>query len=149
MNLYKFVRKNKKYFIAVLLIVVFILIGRFISTINFNELKKYLCEMPAMMGGVIFASLLAYVSSTTAWWLCLGNERSKITFFELFAFKHIGEMLTIFNPTGIIAGDGLKAAYIFQKGIDKKEGLSSILLSRVLIFLSGIFRLLRGGKWNV
>lgn len=97
--------------------------------------------MPAMMGGVIFASLLAYVSSTTAWWLCLGNERSKITFFELFAFKHIGEMLTIFNPTGIIAGDGLKAAYIFQKGIDKKEGLSSILLSRVLIFLSGIFLL--------
>ena len=141
MNFYNFVKKNKVYFIAVLLIVVFILIGRFISTINFNELKKYLYEMPAMIGGVVFASVLVYISSTAAWWLCLGKERRKTTFIELFAFKHVGEMLTIFNPTGIIAGDGLKAAYIFQKGIDKKEGLSSILLSRALIFLSGIFLL--------
>lgn len=142
MNFYNFVKKNRKYFAAVLLIIVFILIGRFISTINFSELKKYLYEMPAMIGGVILASVLAYISSTLAWWLCLGKERAKTTFFELFAFKHVGEMLTIFNPTGIIAGDGLKAAYIFQKGIDKKEGLSSILLSRALIFLSGIFLLI-------
>lgn len=142
MNVYNFFKKYQKYIVAVLLIVVFILIGRFIATIDFAELKKYMQEMPAMIAGVILASLIGYISSTIAWWLCLGQERKKITFTELFAFKHVGEMLTIFNPTGIIAGDGLKAAYIFKKGVDKKEGLSSILLSRALIFLSGIFLLI-------
>ncbi|KAF5040587.1 Lysylphosphatidylglycerol synthase TM region [anaerobic digester metagenome] len=138
MNTLHFIKKNKRYFIAILLVVVFALIGRFITTIDFVKLKKYLLEMPVMIGGVLLASVLAYISSTAAWWLCLGKERKKTTFSELFAFKHLGEMLTVFNPTGIVAGDGLKATYIFQKGVDKKDGLSSILLSRALIFLSGI-----------
>lgn len=142
MNFYHFIKRNKNYFAAILLIIVLFLIGRFITRIDFNELKMYLYEMPAMIGGVILASLLAYISSTFAWWLCLGKERSKTNFTELFAIKHVGEMLTVFNPTGIIAGDGLKAAYIFKKGIDKKEGFSSVLLSRALIFLSGIFLLI-------
>ncbi|MDO5664543.1 MAG: lysylphosphatidylglycerol synthase transmembrane domain-containing protein [Bacteroidia bacterium] len=142
MSIYNFFKRNQKYIVAVLLIVVFILIGRFIATINFIELKKYMQETPAMIGGVIFASLIGYISSTIAWWLCFGQERKKTTFIQLFTFKHVGEMLTIFNPTGIIAGDGLKATYIFKKGIDKKEGLSSILLSRALLFLSGIFLLI-------
>jgi uncharacterized membrane protein YbhN (UPF0104 family) len=139
MNTFRFIKKNKTYFIAVLLVIVFMLIGRFITTIDFVKLKKYVLEMPVMIGGVLLVSTFAYISSTVAWWLCLGKGLGKITFPELFAFKHVGEMLTVFNPTGIIAGDGLKATYIFQKGVDKKDGLSSILLSRALVILSGIF----------
>ena len=142
MNIYKFIKKNQKFLVAILLIIVFILIGKFVATIDFVKLKMYMQEMPAMIGGVILASFLGYISSTFAWWICLGKETKKTSYIELFAIKHIGEMLTIFNPTGIIVGDGLKASYIFQKGIDKKEGLSSILLSRALIFLSGIFLLI-------
>ncbi|MDO5522677.1 MAG: lysylphosphatidylglycerol synthase domain-containing protein [Bacteroidia bacterium] len=141
MNVFNFIKKNRKFLAAILLTVVFILIGKFVSTIDFVTLKMYLREMPAMIGAVILASALAYISSTFAWWICLGKETKKTSYMELFAIKHMGEMLTIFNPTGIIAGDGLKAAYIFQKGIDKKEGLSSILLSRALLILSGIFLL--------
>lgn len=120
MNTFRFIKKNKTYFIAVLLVIVFMLIGRFITTIDFVKLKKYVLEMPVMIGGVLLVSTFAYISSTVAWWLCLGKGLGKITFPELFAFKHVGEMLTVFNPTGIIAGDGLKATYIFQKGVDKK-----------------------------
>lgn len=139
MNLIAFVKKYKRYFIIGLLIIVSLLIIRFISSIDFNTLKSYLYEMPEMFAGIILVSFCAYLSAAVAWGLCMGKEWKKLRFFEIFMFKHVGEMLTIFNPTGVIAGETLKAVYLSQKGIEQKQALSSILLARVLIMLSGIF----------
>lgn len=134
-----FINKYKKYLLAVLLITVFLLIIRFISSIDFNSLKTYLNETPGMFAGVLTASLLAYLTSTLAWNLCMGNEAKKISFIQLFIFRHVGEMLSLFNPTSIVAGESLKAFILNKKGISTKHGVSSILLHRVLVIFGGLF----------
>lgn len=139
MKLLAFIKKHKRYFIIGLLIIVLLLIVRFVASIDFDTLKTYLREMPEVFLWILLVSFLAYLSATVAWVLCMGKEWKKIRFYELFMFKHVGEMLTMFNPTGVIAGESLKAVYLSKKGISTEQALSSILLVRVLIVLSGIF----------
>lgn len=139
MNLIAFGKKYKRYFIIGLLLIVSMLIVRFISSIDFATLKNYLYDMPGMFAGVILVSFLAYLSAAVAWTLCMGKERKRVRFWEIFMFKHVGEMLTIFNPTGVIAGETLKAVYLSKRGVSSTHTLSSILLARILILLSGIF----------
>ncbi len=134
-----FLKKYKQYILWALLITVLILIVRFLSSIDFNSLKIYLKETPGMFTGVLTASLFAYLTSTLAWKLCMGNESKKISFTQLFIFRHVGEMLSLFNPTSIVAGESLKAFILHKKGISPKYGVSSILLHRVLVIFGGLF----------
>lgn len=94
--------------------------------------------MPGMFVGVIVMSLFAYISSTAAWSLCMGGEARKVPFIELFMYRHVGEMLSLFNPTGILAGESLKAFILNKRGVSGTDGVSSILLQRVLVILSGV-----------
>ncbi len=133
-----FIQKYRKYIIAVLLVTVFLLISRFVASIDFDKFKVYVSEMPGMFAGVVLASLISYTSSTIAWSLCMGGEGKKISFPSLFMFRHVGEMLSAFNPTSVIAGESLKAVILHKKGIDGTQGVSSILLHRILIIFSSV-----------
>ncbi|MDD3511722.1 MAG: hypothetical protein PHW97_07485, partial [Fermentimonas sp.] len=75
-----FIQKYRKYIIAVLLVTVFLLISRFVASIDFDKFKVYVSEMPGMFAGVVLASLISYTSSTIAWSLCMGGEGKKISF---------------------------------------------------------------------
>ena len=134
-----FLKKYKKYLLAALLFSVFLLITRFISSIDFESLKTYLSKTPYMFVGVLAASLFAYLFSTLAWKLCMGKEGQKISFTWLFIYRQVGEMLSLFNPTSIVAGESLKAIILNKNGISPKHGVSSILLHRVLVIFAGFF----------
>lgn len=138
MGFFQFIKKYQQFFKIGLLIIVLALIVRFISSIDFDTLKTYLADMPMSFVGVIMVSFLAYLSASMAWQLCLGSQRKKTALYEIFMIRHVGEMLSLFNPTSIVAGESLKAIYLSKKGIDKRHSVSSILLSRVLIILSAI-----------
>lgn len=133
-----FIRKYRIYIMTVLLATIIILISRFIGSIDFDKFKMYLSEMPGMFAGVVIASLISYSASTIAWSLCLGDAGKKISFSSLFMYRHVGEMLSAFNPTSVIAGESLKAAILYKKGIDGTKGVSSILLHRVLFVISSV-----------
>ncbi len=133
-----FLKKYRKYIIAILLITVFLLIARFVSTIDWQLLKTYLRDMPGMFAGVILMSFFAYLCSTLAWSFCMGSEARKVPFIELFMYRHVGEMLSLFNPTGIVAGESLKALILSKRGISPTDSVSSILLQRILVILSGV-----------
>ena len=139
MKFITFLKKYKKQIVAILLVFVLILVGRFISNVDFRQLGNYLKQMPGMFVGVLAASLLAYASSTVAWKLMLGEESKKIGFLNLFMIKHVGEILTTFNPTGIIAGEGIKTVYLHKRGVDTSYSLSSIAMIRILLLISGVF----------
>ncbi len=139
MNINNIVTKYKFYLIGALLIIVLALIVRFISNIDFYTLKTYLYEMPGMFLAIIFSSFIAYLASSLSWVFCMGNDGKKFSLTEIFIYRLIGEMLSVFNPTSIVAGDSLKTSYLYKKGVSKHNALSSVLLSRVLNFLSAIF----------
>ena len=139
MNIANTVTKYRFYFIGVVLIVVLALIARFISNIDFYTLKAYLYEMPGMFLAIIVCSFAAYLASSLSWVFCMGHDGKKFSLTEVFIYRLIGEMLSVFNPTSIVAGDSLKTSYLYKKGVTKHNALSSVLLSRVLNFLSAIF----------
>lgn len=139
MNIPTIVTKYRFYFIGALLIIVLALVTKFISNIDFYTLKAYLYEMPGMFLAIIFSSFIAYLASSISWVFCMGNDGKKFTLIEIFIYRLIGEMLAVFNPTSIVAGDSLKTSYLYKKGVTKHNALSSVLLSRVLNFLSAIF----------
>jgi len=132
-------KKYRKYIIALLLVSVLLLIVKFISQIDFRILSTYLHKTPGMFLLVILSSFIAYLLSSKGWMLCMGEEEKKISIKNVFVIRHIGEMLGVFNPTGVIAGDTLKVSYLTKAGITKKNGFSSILLLRMLNVLSSLF----------
>ncbi|MDD3901055.1 MAG: lysylphosphatidylglycerol synthase transmembrane domain-containing protein [Dysgonamonadaceae bacterium] len=138
MKFIDFINKYQRHIIIGFLVFVFLLLARFVSSIDFNTLKDYLYETPGMIIGVIFFSLLSYVSTTFAWMLCMGKEVKKTHFYEVFMLKNVGDMLAAFNPTSILAGDGVKIVYLKKKGISGEHGLSSLLLLRALTIISAI-----------
>jgi len=90
MNIVTLFKKYQKYFIAILLLSVLLLITRFISNIDFHTLNTYLYETPEMFVFVIITSFLAYLSSAKAWMLCMGSEGKKTSITQVFVIQACG-----------------------------------------------------------
>jgi uncharacterized protein (TIRG00374 family) len=132
------IKKYWKYIIGILLLSVLLLIARFISEIDFHSLQTYLHETPAMFVLVIITSFIAYLLSAIGWMLCMGEERTKTSIGEVFVVRHVGEMLGVFNPTSIIAGDTFKISFLSKSGLPTENGVTSILLIRMINLFSSV-----------
>lgn len=133
-----FFTKYRRLIVSVLFISVLILVGRFVSNIDFRMLRRYLNEMPGMFALVIGSSFVAYLFSTIGWRLCMGADGHKITLVEAFRIRHVGEMLGTFNPTSVIAGDTFKISLLSKSGLSTENSVSSILLMRMINLFSSI-----------
>ncbi len=133
-----FFTKYRRLIVSVLFVSVLILVGRFVSNIDFRMLRRYLNEMPGMFALVIGSSFVAYLFSTIGWRLCMGVDGRKITLAEAFRIRHVGEMLGTFNPTSVIAGDTFKISFLSKSGLPTENGVSSILLMRMINLFSTI-----------
>jgi len=137
-----FYQKNKKTIKVILLLLVLAFIVQFIRHTNFEEIGSYLKQMPFTFLGVIGLSFFAYLSATISWRLCLGEDSAKASLGQLFMIRHVGEMLSVFNPASVVAGETLKAHYLKKQGVSSQNSISSILMSRVLIILSAFLLML-------
>ena len=138
MKIGEFVKKYKKYIIGVILLSVIFLVGKFVTTIDFNKLSVYLKKIPLLFIGVFAASVINYIFGTIAWRWCITDKNYKIPFLRLFLYKQVCEMLSIFNPTGVIAGDSLKVVYLNHENVSSDSALSSIILTRIMVLISFI-----------
>ncbi|MEE9437690.1 MAG: lysylphosphatidylglycerol synthase transmembrane domain-containing protein [Saprospiraceae bacterium] len=137
-----FYEKHKSTIKIVLLLVVVAFVVQFVLQADMALIGEYLTKMPYTFLGILSFSFLAYLCATIAWKLCLGDNHANISIGRLFMMRHVGEMLSVFNPTSVIAGEALKSHFLIQKGISKEHSLSSILLSRVLIILAALLLIL-------
>ena len=137
-----FYQTYKKWIKIALLLLVLAFVGQFIMHTDFKEIGGYLKKMPFTFLGILGLSFLAYWSATLAWKLCLGDDGAKTNMGQLFMIRHVGEMLSVFNPTSVVAGETLKAHYLHKNGISNETSVSSILMSRILIILSALLLML-------
>lgn len=133
-----FIKKNQKVLKFLLLFLVLFLIGKFISTVDFNEVLKLIRKSPLSFLGVLIVSAFAVITGALAWYLCLGKEMNKTNLLEMIMVRHVGDMLSIFNPTSLVAGESLKILFLNKKGINKGTSVSSVLLSRIILILAAI-----------
>ena len=137
-----FYGRHKKVIKVLLLLIVLAFVGQFVLQTNFGEIGDYLKKMPYTFLGILGLSFLAYLSATIAWNLCLGSDGDKTSLTQLFMIRHVGEMLSVFNPTSVVAGETLKAYYLKERGVANQNSISSILMSRILIILSALLLIL-------
>ena len=107
-----FYQKYKKVIKVLLLLIVLAFVGQFIIHTDFEEIGGYLQKMPLTFLGILVLSLFAYVSATWAWRLCLGDDSGKAGLGQLFMIRHVGEMLSVFNPASVVAGETLHSAVV-------------------------------------
>lgn len=78
----------------------------------------------------------AYIFGTISWRYCLEKKFRSVSILRLFLIRHIGETVSLFNPTSIVAGDTVKAMLLGAHGIEKKKVITSVLLSRIILIIS-------------
>ena len=137
-----FYKKYKLLIKIALLLIVLVFIGQFLWQTDFELIGDYLKRMPYTYIGILILSFLAYFTATLSWKLCLGRERSKVNIGNLFMMRHVGEMLSVFNPASVVAGETLKVHYLKKIGVDSQISVSSILMTRILIILSAFLLML-------
>jgi len=96
--------------------------------------------------GLIILSAMAHFCATIAWKVCF-NYSSEIPLFPLFIIRVVGENITLFNPTNLVAGEASKYHLLKRLEVEKRECVNSILFSRIILILSNLLLILFCVLW--
>ena len=108
----------------------------FLLKVDIQQVGTELGKVGWPFATTLFITGIGYALAAQAWWLCLGAESRQLSLGKLFVYRQIGETLTTINPANIIVGETAKVFLLNRTGVTYEKGISSILLSRALIFLS-------------
>lgn len=124
------------------IIVVLLSLVYFISV---TDMQQVMASLRAVGFNYIFLLLVtfaAYMCATIGWHYCIQTKAPKPSIGDLFLIRHIGEMIALVNPASVIVGEAAKVHLLQNKGIGAASGLTSILLSRVLMAATQILLLI-------
>lgn len=125
----------KKPLKILLLVLMLVLLFLFIRGVNIHAI---LCSLN-QTGWLGFLSLIlvtgiAYWMATLGWKACLPGVFRSVSTYRLFLIRHVGEVITLINPAGIIGGETAKMMLIEQQyNIPKPAAASSILIARLVL----------------
>ncbi len=116
--------------------IAFILIslGVFIALTDISEVWLQMKDISIGFVWILLVSFMAYLTGAMAWKYCFRNE--KIPLLKLLYTRTVGELITLFNPSNIIAGEAFKHHSLKSDIKDKSELLDSILISRIVMIIS-------------
>jgi len=110
----------------------------FIQKTDLKEVINSLHKVGYKFLWLLFITGMAYMFGTVSWRYCLEKKFRSVSIFRLFLIRHIGETVSLFNPTSIVAGDAIKAMLLGAHGIEQKKVITSVLLSRIILIASQI-----------
>lgn len=131
-------RITKRILIGIFVAFIFWVLAQYLMATDFQAIGDYLSNSPLVLPTLIIVSLLGHVAGTIAWKLCMGDEGSDMALGELFFMRLVSENLAVFNPTNVIAGDGLKAIFLNRKNVPYQTAAKSVVLSRVLLIVAAL-----------
>lgn len=108
----------------------------FIRTTDFEKVAVSIQMVGGKFGILLFITFIAYTLGTLSWQYCLGEKSGSVSTVRLFLIRHIGETVSLINPTSLIGGEAVKAILLRNSSIDKTTVITSILSSRVIMILT-------------
>lgn len=133
-----------KYLKYLVLMVAAIFLVMFLNQIDFEVLIRDMDRMGSSLIWMLFISFIAYLLSSLGWMLSVNALFDLSKFKSYFWTRQLGETLGTLNPTGIVGGDALRIHLIRKTGVSKNLGLSSVITSRALLWLSYLLVTLLG-----
>lgn len=135
-------QKTKKILQFGFVVILLAVVVNFVLQTDLKAMGQYIKEAPELLLWLIGFSFFGHLTGAIAWQLCLGEDLPKIKLYDLFRTRLVCENISLFNPTNVIAGDGLKVVLLKKMAGIEKNAVSSVLLSRVLMIISAIAMML-------
>ncbi len=137
----------KTYLKVALTLLVLVFLAFFVRATDwqgvFDSVRKVGFNFLTLMGITAVSAWLSVV----AWRYCLPQNAGKVSGWKLFWIRQIGENVAILNPTSVIGGEAMKIYMLRALGVNQRQALHSILLSRALTILSQLLMMLIVGVW--
>lgn len=113
----------------------------FLTATDIGESVRLIKQMGYKVVFIFLSTFFAYLFGALGWKYCIDSD-STPSLPRLFMLRHIGNVITIFNPAGAIAGELYNADMLIQGGMVKSIAYKSVLLSRVMMILTQLLLLL-------
>ncbi|MDR1557822.1 MAG: flippase-like domain-containing protein [Tannerellaceae bacterium] len=84
---------------------------------------------------ILLTTTLAGLAGASGWKLCI-DSYARPSFMRLFMIRQTGNIITLFNPSGAIAGEVFNARRLISEGVEEQEAYKSVLLARALMISS-------------
>lgn len=132
-----------------LTLIVLVFLGFFIRATDWQGVLSSIRQVGFKFLILMFITLVSAWLSVVAWRYCLPKEADKVSGWKLFWIRQIGENVAILNPASVVGGEAMKIYMLQELGVDRRQALHSILLSRALTIISQILMLLIAAIWFV
>lgn len=125
----------------VIIVCVIVSFGLFLKSTDIRESFALVKQLGTGAFWIFLVTFIAYIFGALGLKNCMnGGERLSLPL--LFAVKHVGNIITVLNPSGAIAGEMYSADILIRQGIKKDDAYQSVILSRIVMILSQLVILL-------
>lgn len=124
-----------------LVVIVLLCFAFFIRATNWSGVLASVQKVGINFLFLLFVTYLSAWLGVLGWRYCLPKESKRVSGLQLFWIRMIGENIAILNPTSVIGGEAAKIYMLTDLGVNRKEALHSIILSRAIMIISQIFML--------
>ncbi|MDD3078672.1 MAG: lysylphosphatidylglycerol synthase transmembrane domain-containing protein [Paludibacter sp.] len=131
-------KKFLKLFLIICIVVSFVL---FLKGTDIGESVRLIRKLDSGIFYIFLVTFTAYCFGGLALKYCIDADE-KPKFPKLFAIKHVGNIISVFNPSGAIAGELFSANVLISNGVSKQVAYKSVLLSRIMMILAQLALLL-------
>lgn len=137
-------RRGVKIFILACIAVPIML---FMAQVDFVIVLQELRKIGAKFIVILLITFVAYMLGTIGWWVCLGTERSRISVWQLFGVRQVGETVGLYNPSSVVGGDMLKNELLKPYFISHSIASESVVISRITAVLSQLLLFILSLCW--
>lgn len=128
-------------------VLVLVCLGFFIRATNWMGVLESIQKVGYNFLILLFITLVSAWLSVLAWRFCMPGEVGRVSNWKLFWIRQIGESFAILNPTSVIGGEAMKLYMLRNIGVDQRQALKSIVLSRAIAIISQVMMILIAGIW--
>ncbi len=136
-----------KIFKILILLIILISLGFFIRATDMNQVMSSMKQVGYRFFWLMATTFVGYLFGTIGWKYCMGPQGAHLSLKDLFFIRHIGETVSIINPTSVVGGEALKIYMLQDKGIERSVLITSVLISRAMMVVTQIFLFLLALAW--
>lgn len=137
----------KSWIKPVLLIVILLSLGLFLSVTDWNAVSEAIGKVGYNFLILIVITGLSSQVATWSWQFCLPRSAGRLSAWQWFWLRMIGENIAIVNPASMVGGEASKVYMLGRMGIAQRPALHSVVLSRGILSIAYGILLLISGIW--
>ena len=118
----------------------------FVKVTDIDESIRLVKQLGFDVIFIFISTFFAYLFGMLGWMYCIDSDVIP-SYTRLYMYRHIGNIIALFNPSGPIAGEMYNADRLIHEGVEVQAAYKSVLLCRIIMILSQLLILLVVMGW--